>query len=540
MMQGLMTVLRALNASGAHGGRPTARPYRICAGFLLFSLLTAATGCIRPMSDSVQPWKINQGTETPQAASHPDAPPVPQATAEVALPTRDPNSPLLSPTPDAPHSLPTQRTNEEQYTVQRGDTLGIISQHFGVDINSIISANNLTNPDILEVGQTLTIPAPQPLPPGPDFKVLPDSELVNGPAAAKFDIAGFIDQKNGYLKYYGEDRDGQRYTGAQIIERVSKEYSVNPRLLLAVLENLSGWVTSQTPDSKHKDFPIGYYQPAYQGLYQQISWAANHLNSGYYLWKVGGVSRWVLADGSLVPPAATLNAATAGVQGFYSLLDDKAAWENAVGEKGLFATYQSLFGYPFAYAVEPLIPAGLQQPTMQLPFEPGAVWSFTGGPHGGFGSGSAWAAIDFAPPGDALGCVENDAWVAASAPGLIIRAENGEVIEDLDGDGYEQTGWTILYMHIATRDRVKVGTKLQPGDKIGHPSCEGGVSNGTHVHFARRYNGEWISADNGKIPFNLEGWISKGNGVEYDGWLVRGDKTVEAWDARKDENQISR
>lgn len=506
---------------------------------ILVLQLILLAGCVRPMSASSQPWNLNNPSSASLSSSEGDTAVQPADTQIPSTPTRDPNSPVLTPTPDAPHALPTQRSQEEQYTVQRGDTLGIIAQRYGVDINSIISANKLDNPDILGVGQTLVIPAPQPLPPGPDFKVLPDSELVNSPSAARFDVEAFVNQKNGYLKNYTEERDNQTYSGAGIITRVAKEYSVNPRLLLAVLENLAGWVTRPEPDSARRDFPIGYLNPAYKGLYQQISWAANNLNRGYYLWKAGAINAWILSDGSLIPPAATINAGTAGVQQFYALLDGKSDWETAVGEKGLFATYKSLFGYPFDYAVEPLIPDHLTQPAMQLPFESGAVWSFTGGPHGGFGSGSAWAAIDFAPPGDALGCVENDAWVVAVSPGTIVRAENGEVVEDLDGDGLEQTGWTVLYMHIATRDRVKLGSRLQAGDRIGHPSCEGGVSNGTHVHLARRYNGEWISAD-GNVPYNLDGWISKGNGVEYDGWLVRGDRSVEAWDARKDENQISR
>ena len=51
-----------------------------------------------------------------------------------------------------------------------------------------------------------------------------------------------------------------------------------------------------------------------------------------------------------------------------------------------------------------MIPEGLTQPELQLPFEVGDVWSYTSGPHGGWDSGSAWAALDFAPPGEALGC----------------------------------------------------------------------------------------------------------------------------------------
>jgi murein DD-endopeptidase MepM/ murein hydrolase activator NlpD len=141
--------------------------------------------------------------------------------------------------------------------------------------------------------------------------------------------------------------------------------------------------------------------------------------------------------------------------------------------------------------------------------------------------------------GDTAGCAPSPDWAVAVADGLIIRASNGAVIQDLDNDGYEQTGWTVLYMHVDSNERVQSGTYLYSGDHIGHPSCEGGISNGTHLHMARKYNGEWIAAD-GPLPFILDGWVSSGNGKEYDGFLTRGSQTVEAWDGVNDLNQIAR
>jgi murein DD-endopeptidase MepM/ murein hydrolase activator NlpD len=129
--------------------------------------------------------------------------------------------------------------------------------------------------------------------------------------------------------------------------------------------------------------------------------------------------------------------------------------------------------------------------------------------------------------------------VVAAADGWITRSTDGQVVQDLDDDGKEQTGWSLLYMHIETRDRVERGTVVKKGDHIGHPSCEGGVSTGTHLHFARRYNGTWIAAD-GDTPFKMDGWISSGQGLEYDGALTSKDKIVEAWDGRKTENEIQR
>jgi LasA protease len=461
-----------------------------------------------------------------------------QANTPTTSPRRAPGDPIHTPTPDAPRILPTLPTDPQKYTVRPSDTLGEIAQRYGVSLESIVIENKIDNPDRLEVGQVLNIPAPNPLPPGPDFKVIPDSELVYGPASATFDLPGFIKQQKGYLSRYHEVQDNRTYDGAGIIERVAKEYSVNPRLLLAVLEYRSHWVTQATPPDGSTDYPMMLIDLSRKGLYRQLAWAANTLNRGYYLWRVGGIGSWVLKDNSVIPLNPTINAGTAAVQSIFSSLLGKDDWQTAVGEKGLFATYTDLFGYPFDFAVEPLLPPDLQQPTMQLPFEPGANWAFTGGPHGGWGTGSAWAAIDFAPA-ETRGCVQSEAWEAAVIDGLIVRSDLGLVVEDLDGDGLEQTGWTVLYAHVETRDRVQAGTRVKAGDRIGHPSCEGGVSNGSHLHLARRYNGEWIPAD-GPLPFDLEGWISKGDGVEYNGFLVRDGVTVEAMEGRQPENQISR
>jgi murein DD-endopeptidase MepM/ murein hydrolase activator NlpD len=288
------------------------------------------------------------------------------------------------------------------------------------------------------------------------------------------------------------------------------------------------------------EYPLGFNDSYYAGLYRQAAWTANNLNRGYYLWRVNALSTLPLSDGSYVPMDPTVNAGTAGVQYFLSLFNNRPFWDNDVSRSGFFETYNKLFGYPFDFDVPSLVPANLAQPALQLPFEPGDVWSFTGGPHGGWDSGSAWAALDFAPPGEELGCVSSEAWVVAVASGWIVRAENGAVIQDLDNDGYEQTGWNVLYMHIETRERVQPNTYVYAGERIGHPSCEGGVSNGTHLHLARKYNGEWISAD-GNVPFNLDGWISSGNGTEYDGYLTRGEVVYEALEGRFEGlNQISR
>ena len=495
--------------------------------YLLLPILLS--GCIQPVG-GYEPWTLPDGTSTPTPLGEY------QAQAYFA-PTRLPGSPILTPTPDAPHALPDLRSDPDTYVVQSGDTLGTIAEMYSTDVETLMAANNLTNPNLLDVGQPLIIPAPEPGETGPDFKIIPDSELVFGPLSASFDLQKFVTSADGYLSNYSEVVEDRTLTGADIVDKVSREYSVNPRLLLAVLEYQSGWVTNQTPPEDSLTYPIGWSDPNRIGLYRQLAWAANALNRGYYTYGVGAYAAWVLTDKTVVPIAPTINAGTAGVQHLMALLYGKDGWLRAVTEKGVFATFQTFFGYPFDLTIEPLLPSNLDQPRLQLPLEPGAAWSFTGGPHGGWGDGSAWAALDFAPPGDGQGCVTSNAWVVAAADGIILRAENGAVVQDLDGDGLEQTGWTLLYMHIAAQDRILAGASVKAGERIGHPSCEGGVSNGTHVHIARRYNGIWIAAD-GDVPFNLDGWISSGNGTQYNGELTRDDEVIEAWDRRTPYNQI--
>ncbi|MCA9932840.1 MAG: LysM peptidoglycan-binding domain-containing protein [Ardenticatenaceae bacterium] len=44
------------------------------------------------------------------------------------------------------------------YTVQRGDTLGIIAARYSVTVADLVALNNITNPNVIEVGQQLIIP----------------------------------------------------------------------------------------------------------------------------------------------------------------------------------------------------------------------------------------------------------------------------------------------------------------------------------------------------------------------------------------------
>lgn len=113
------------------------------------------------------------------------------------------------------------------------------------------------------------------------------------------------------------------------------------------------------------------------------------------------------------------------------------------------------------------------------------------------------------------------------ADGLVVRSSVDGVVIDLDKDGDERTGWVLFYLHLATEGRASVGQELKAGDPVGYPSCEGGSSTGTHVHVARKYNGEWILAD-GPLAFDFEGWVARNGSRAYEGTLTRGPLVVRA------------
>ena len=65
--------------------------------------------------------------------------------------------PAITPAPSAPSPQP-QATSARTYTVKPGDTVDKIAAQFGVSPSALEQANDIQNPNLIEVGQTLTIP----------------------------------------------------------------------------------------------------------------------------------------------------------------------------------------------------------------------------------------------------------------------------------------------------------------------------------------------------------------------------------------------
>jgi LasA protease len=466
----------------------------------------------------------------------------------------------LIPTTDASVRKPIETVTE--YAVASGDTLSAIAAAHNTTVEDLMQVNQITNPNLIEVGQVIKLPPP-PEQETPENLLLSDAQFIRGPQSRIFDPEGFIRGQSGYIrtatdKVTTRQADGtaldEIMTAAEVVARVSQEFSVDARVLLALLEYRAGWLTNPVPAPNLLTHPMISEEASgsidRSGLYRQLAWTANELNRGYYGWKYEGWSILEFEEGPRLRFAQNLNPATVGLQHMLHLVNDYNRWQRDVSVDGFYRVYERLFGDPISNTTDTLVGIG-EQPDFTLPFGAGETWFFTGGAHGGWGSGSAWAAVDFAPPDDrkdGVLCYTSAYFARAVASGVIARSGDGVVMLDLDGDADETTGWTVLYLHIASEGRVTEGIRVQTGDRIGRPACEGGFSTATHMHIARRYNGEWLPAychacpsDLALQPFTMSGWSVVGlRNQEYQGFMEKaGERRIAEQGRTNPANRVS-
>jgi LasA protease len=444
-------------------------------------------------------------------------------------------TPVPAPTSERPPYEPGELVD---YIAQNGDTLPALAARFNTTVDEIRAANPIIPADATTMPPGFPMKIPIYYLPlwGTAYQSIPDHAFINGPAQIGFSTSAFVASSSGWLKYYRVYAGEKMRTGAEAVDYIAQNYSVSPQLLLALLEYQTGALTQ--PELPAGKYMLAFRRVNYEAPYLQLIIAANTLNNGYYSWRAGKMTELELLDGSLFRPDPWQNAASVALQYYFSRLYSGDKFFASIGPEGLARVYQTFFGDPWADPVI-VLPGSLQQPALQFPFVAGHLWAYTGGPHTGWGSGEPFSAIDFAPASDVTGCykVTTDQYATAMADGLILRSDIDGTVIDLDKDGDERTGWTLYYLHLATEGRVPLGREVKAGDPIGYPSCEGGHVTGTHVHIARKYNGEWILAD-GPLAFNLEGWIARNGSRAYKGTLTRGAAIITACECSDFQSQI--
>src|SRR3990172_5458121 len=91
--------------------------------------------CGRQIASTAQPWSVSSSRLPETALARLTA--VPEQTRVVTPSTLTSGGPVVTPTPDDPHVLPTPRRSVEQYTVQYNDTLFTIGRAYQVSIQPL-------------------------------------------------------------------------------------------------------------------------------------------------------------------------------------------------------------------------------------------------------------------------------------------------------------------------------------------------------------------------------------------------------------------
>lgn len=469
------------------------------------SLATPPLNLVQPIQTLLptQPFEENRPTPQPIETVLP-VPPTPVKVCEMVL-----------------------EPGKQLYCTQSGDRLDAITRRFRVNASQIQGSAGLDSNLILPVNTPLGLP-------NPTFSIpynqpaLPDNAIIYGPDSSSSDIVTYAQNAGGFLSQYKQYLYGGWHSGPEIIELVAIETSTNPRLLLSLVEYQSNWLFGYPANADTDLSPLNYNAVGVEGLYAELQVAARELSRGYYGWREGTLQTLTFRDKLTADIAPQLNVGSIAVQNLFAgLYDEGNFYGRLYGPDGFLAFHAGMFGDPWARAVSAgtLMPASISQLTLSLPFPIGETWALTSGPHITWQYGTPRGAIDFAPLDDLPGCIISPNWTVAAAPGLVVRSQRGAVAIDLDGDGNEGTGWVLVYMHLTPEGRAGVGTWLNQNDRVGHPSCEGGVSTGTHLHIARKYNGEWLPAE-GPLPLILDGWQAIARPGNYAGMLIKNGQQV--------------
>jgi lipoprotein-anchoring transpeptidase ErfK/SrfK len=119
-------------------------------------LIVAVAVCLL---STLASWMIESPVQTAIARAEEAEPPSPTPVT-VTDSFSPPATPELTavPTTVVPSSTPVSTSTTPSHVVQEGETLGAIARAYGVSIEVLVAANNLTDPDLLYVGQTLVLP----------------------------------------------------------------------------------------------------------------------------------------------------------------------------------------------------------------------------------------------------------------------------------------------------------------------------------------------------------------------------------------------
>jgi murein DD-endopeptidase MepM/ murein hydrolase activator NlpD len=358
-----------------------------------------------------------------------------------------------------------------QYTIQPGDMLTAVAQRFHVPVEVLSYYNDITNPDMIQVGQTLIIPTPAQVQAYASGVRAHDTLAQALPALAR----GLTHMSRVVMSMFGfREMDIMLARTAPLLTRPAA--LPLPALGLTAPDAI---VQGKTGVVKIRSYVPSLPWGSFQGR-QLIFLPAGHQAGDYHYFAL-------LPTGALDEPgpkplivhlgAATMQQEVQIQPGIYetqyivipeSKSDLLAPDKMKAERERLFALWAKVTGppcwhQPFRFPIAEGFPRTSPYGTRR---------SYNGGPVSSFHAGSDWGAPEGTP-------------ILAPAPGTVVLAEplfvrGGAVIID-HGAGVYSNFWHF------TRIDVKPGDALAKGDQLGLVGTTG-LSTGAHLHWEIRIN----------------------------------------------------
>lgn len=348
---------------------------------------------------------------------------------------------------------------------------------------------------------TRPLPTATPLPPADlPHTLIADDRFTYAPDFYTAEVQAFLEGQGSILAHaavpLGEGED----TFAHALVGQCIRYSLNPKVLLALLEVQSGLIREKAggPEevSSRLDYAFGYRKAEWRGLDRQLEWAAYTLAASF---RRQGLAFPRLTDGKRATIPSEAGAATRALLRLLAYTSDtqRFARLRSSGPGSFVAVYRELFGEdprlpmesPPQPAQEPFLwppyagsPAVLsyfdhEYPTFE---ENGSILTYSG--ERGRGSYDGHDGWDYALPAGSP--------VLAAAAGRVVFAgfldtgcptPAGLVVLD-HGQGYR-----TLYWHLESIEVVE-GQELRRGMRLGTVGSTG-CSSGPHLHLGVEFLG---------------------------------------------------
>ncbi|MEJ6476689.1 M23 family metallopeptidase [Pseudoalteromonas piscicida] len=258
--------------------------------------------------------------------------------------------------------------------------------------------------------------------------------------------------------------------------------SINPKLLLALMELQSGVISKPNADSLQA--PFGELSQE-KGFDAQVKDVALNLSARYYafqkLKEEGKAQKLIAVNEATVALADLTHTSVDALLTVYQTLFNGESLALTANSDTSFSEQASTQA------------ASVASFSMSLPWPSGYAW-YSGGAHSNTGSGYPYSSLDFNNGSGGWG--SNTPWVQAAHSGTVTRYSQCN-IRVTHSSGYSTQYYHMENLQYNTGDVISAGAWLgrYANDK---PTalCQGGQSSGPHVHFSLLYNGGHISLHN--------------------------------------------